>query len=174
MFARDAGKAERGSVQINEAVRSAVGMLESQFRSNGIRLVCELTENLPAVEANSFSLEEVILNLMSNARDAMMDGNGQLAEDSILRLRTGATDGQAPLVTVEVEDNGTGIDVDILEKVFDPFFTTKDPDKGTGLGLAVSKSILEEFGGQIDIQSQPDRGTTVSISLPPTTEVAIS
>ncbi len=174
MFARDAGKAERGSVQINEVVRSAVGMLESQFRSNGIRLVCELTENLPAVEANSFSLEEVILNLMSNARDAMMDGNGQLAEDSILRLRTGATDGQAPLVTVEVEDNGTGIDVDILEKVFDPFFTTKDPDKGTGLGLAVSKSILEEFGGQIDIQSQPDRGTTVSISLPPTTEVAIS
>jgi len=174
MFARDAGKAERDSVRINEVVRSAVSMLESQFRSNGIRLVCELTENLPAVEANAFSLEEVVLNLMSNARDAMMDGNGQLAEDSILRLRTGATDGQSPLVTVEVEDSGKGIDMDILEKVFDPFFTTKDPDKGTGLGLTVCKSILEEFGGQIDIQSQPGRGTTVSISLPPMTEAAIS
>ena len=174
MFARGAGKAERGSVQINEVVRSAVSMLESQFRSNGIRLVCELTENLLTVEANAFSLEEVVLNLMSNARDAMMDGNGQLAEDSILRLRTGATDGQSPLVTVEVEDSGKGIDMDILEKVFDPFFTTKDPDKGTGLGLTVCKSILEEFGGQIDIQSQPGRGTTVSISLPPMTEAAIS
>ena len=67
---------------------------------------------------------------------------------------------------IRVADNGIGIPEDIFDKVFDPFFTTKGPDKGTGLGLSISKSIIEQFGGTIDIQSADDEGTTVIISLP--------
>ena len=74
--------------------------------------------------------------------------------------------GSEPQVRIDVIDSGVGISQEILPKVFDPFFTTKDPDKGTGLGLSVSRSIVEEFGGTIQIQSTPGEGTTVSILLP--------
>jgi C4-dicarboxylate-specific signal transduction histidine kinase len=172
MFAREAGKAERAPVQVNEVVMSAVG-LENQLRSHGITLDYELAENLPAVEANAFSLEEVILNLMNNSLDAMMDESGQQVSGSRLKLRTAMAE-DAPLVIVEVQDSGSGIDPDVIEKVFDPFFTTKGPDKGTGLGLAVSRSLVEELGGRIEIHSQPDHGTTVTVSLPQMTTASIS
>jgi len=69
-------------------------------------------------------------------------------------------------VRVEVEDNGTGISAEIAQRVFDPFFTTKDPDQGTGLGLSISRSIIEEFGGRLELQSEPGKGTTVTVFLP--------
>ena len=69
---------------------------------------------------------------------------------------------------IDVVDNGAGIGPEILAKVFDPFFTTKDPDKGTGLGLSISKSIVEDFHGELSIESSPAQGTTTTILLPPT------
>ena len=168
MFAREADSAEVGSVQVNEVVESAVRMLGEQFRSRGLELVCELGEDLPCIVGNPFSLEEVVLNLLVNARDAVEDRVGEDREASPrVVVRTGvAGEGSEQQVRVEVADRGVGIPDSILEKVFDPFFTTKGPDRGTGLGLSICRSIVEEYGGKIEIESRVGQGTTVIVSLP--------
>ncbi len=144
-------------------------MLEAQFRSHGLAIELDLGKNLPVVLANPFSLEEVLLNLLSNARDALDQSSqdGAITAPPRVLLRTSASqnaDG-TPQIEIQVNDTGVGIAPDIIDKVFDPFFTTKDPDKGTGLGLAVSKSIVEDFGGDILIQSNSG-DTTIIVSLP--------
>jgi histidine kinase len=169
MFAREAGKPELQQVQVNDVVEAAADMLGAQFRSRGIELECDLAENLPPVLANPFSLEEVVLNLIINARDAVEERLKINSSDAPLRvlLRTFLEqESKAGQVKIEVVDWGVGIPEDILPNVFDPFFTTKEPNQGTGLGLSISQSIIEQFEGKVDIQSTLGQGTTVTISLP--------
>ena len=161
-FAREAGKPEVSIVYINDVVDSSLELLGAQFRSHGITLATDLDEDLPTVQANPFSLEEVLLNLLNNARDAVEQA-GRRPENAAILISTQSNgDG----VQVVVNDNGDGIPEEIVAKVFDPFFTTKDPDKGTGLGLSISRSIVEEFGGSMEIRSTPRQGTSVSFSIP--------
>ncbi len=179
MFAREAGKPETALVQVNDVVQDTVVMVGAQFRAHGLDLVVDLAENLPDVQLNRYSLEEVVLNLLSNARDAVeqrQGGNGQPAVKKDLTdtpparisIRT-SMEGvdQSAMVTIDVEDNGAGFPPELAERVFDPFFTTKDPDKGTGLGLSISRSIVHEFDGSIQIRSVSGEGTTVSVQVPP-------
>jgi polar amino acid transport system substrate-binding protein len=132
-------------------------------------LECELEDDLPEVSANPFSLEEVVLNLISNARDAtaerLKQAPGAAPARIVLATRAEPAGDQLQVV-VEVTDQGVGIPPEMLARVFDPFFTTKSPEKGTGLGLSISKSIVESFGGAIRIRSTPGSGTTVSVFLP--------
>ena len=162
LFAREAGKPEPSSVCANDVVESAVDMVSTQLRSRGLSLSCELRQDLPRVFVNPFSLEEVLLNVLNNARDALEAGGGEGGR-IVVRTDFRKTDDR---VEIQVEDSGVGIPEEIVAKVFDPFFTTKDPDKGTGLGLAISKSIVEEFGGTLSIQSTAGLGTIASILLP--------
>jgi signal transduction histidine kinase len=141
------------------------------MHSHGQRLECDLTDDLPQVPANPFSLEEVILNLIANARDAVEERQHADPTSEVLPigLRTFVDgDGAKQHVVIEIVDRGIGIPESILPHVFDPFFTTKKPDEGTGLGLPISKSIIEDFGGTIGIQANSSGGTTVSIVLPAT------
>jgi PAS domain S-box-containing protein len=173
LFAREAGKPEPSLLQVNEVVQSSLDMLQEQFRSHGLELECELAEGLPLVMANPFSLEEVLLNLLNNARDALEE-KPQTAtefESRRIQVRTDRVEGTEPRVRIEIVDSGAGIPAEILEKVFDPFFTTKGPDKGTGLGLAISRTIVESFGGLLEIHSAAGKGTTATILLP--TEEAV-
>ena len=163
MFAREAGKPDLSDVSINKVVTSSLEMLGAQFRSHGIQLEANLTEGLPLVRANQYSLEEVLLNLLSNARDAVGDRSG---EEDTPACVTVQTDMNGRSLRVQVTDNGIGISSDILDRLFDPFFTTKDPDKGTGLGLPVSKSIVESFGGTLTVQSESGNGSIFTITLP--------
>ena len=165
LFAREAGKPEVLPVQVNEVVASSVDMLEAQFRSRGIEMTSELAEDLPPVLANSYSLEEVMLNLLNNARDAVEDQIQVKGEDAPTRVKL-RTEQNAQHIRIEVEDSGLGIPQEVIGKVFDPFFTTKGPDKGTGLGLAVSRTIIEGFGGTLQIRSARGEGTRVTILLP--------
>lgn len=168
LFARESGKPEVRPVNVNNVVRSSVGMLTTQFRSRGIELKCELVEELPVILVNPFSLEEVIINILINARDAVeerMESGAASAPRILLRTLLHQANSETQ-VKIEVTDPGVGIPDDILDKVFDPFFTTKDPGKGTGLGLSISKSIVESFGGTMSIQSTPGSGTAATISLP--------
>jgi signal transduction histidine kinase len=170
VFAREAGKPETRPVHINNVIKSSTGLLNAQFRSHGIQLETDLAENLPMVSANPFSLEEVIINLLVNARDATEENlnAGSLSNPRVaLHTFLEEADGEK-YVKIQVVDNGIGIPEHMLDKVFDPFFTTKGPDKGTGLGLSISRSIIEQFGGKINIQSTDGEGTTVIISLPVT------
>jgi C4-dicarboxylate-specific signal transduction histidine kinase len=169
IFAREAGKPELSSVQVNDVVESAMDLLGAQLKSRGIELECELAEDLPPVMANPFSLEEVILNLIINARDAVEErqNNGSdLAQERILLRTFWESENEKRYVKIKVIDWGVGIPEDTISKVFDPFFTTKSPQNGTGLGLSISKSLVEQFGGTIQIESEPGQGTTAIISLP--------
>lgn len=169
MFAREAGKPELYSVQVNDVVKSSIDLLGTQFRNRGLDLKCELSDHLPVIKANPFSLEEVILNLMTNARDAVEEKKekepgcspGRIVIKTILN-----SDKASNRVLIQLQDQGMGIPQEIIPKIFDPFFTTKVSDKGTGLGLPISKSIVEELGGSIEIVSQFGNGTTVNVFLP--------
>ena len=170
IFAREAGKPEFRPVDINDVIESGTQLIGVQFASHGLGLEKDLMANPPRVMANPFTLEEVVLNLLTNARDAVEEC---LAVDTGLRnpgvsIRTYVFPDDAPShVTIEIRDNGSGIPLEIQEKIFDPFFTTKDPDKGTGLGLAISKTIVEEFDGTLTVTSSPSqKGTTAIITLP--------
>ena len=165
-FAREAGKTKVEEVQVNGAVEAGLEMLEAQFRAHGLGLEAELAEGLPTVVVNAYSLEEVVLNLLSNARDAVQAQRGQKGDGFVPEVVVRSLMGDPGWVQVEVEDNGTGIPTENVQRVFDPFFTTKDPDRGTGLGLSVSRSIIEEFGGGLELRSEPGEGTKATISLP--------
>jgi len=168
LFARNAGKPEKHMIKVNDVVRSAINMLGAQINSRGIELNLDLCTEDARIHANPFSLEEVILNLLLNARDAIEAKFSDAMESSSgkIRIRTfNEFSGDVKSIYIQVEDNGIGIESHILSKVFDPFFTTKEPDKGTGLGLAISKAIIEQFNGEIDIQSVDKIGTTVTLTF---------
>jgi C4-dicarboxylate-specific signal transduction histidine kinase len=169
MFARGADNFELLPVQVNDVIKSSMNLIDAQLHYRGLILKCELADNLPTVMANPFSLEEVLLNLINNARDAVLaKPNSENTKDLpqiIVRTCLGENGTQGS-VKIEVIDHGPGIPKELKSKIFTPFFTTKDPDKGTGLGLAISKSIIEGLHGKISIRSTHGSGTTVTIDLP--------
>jgi len=170
LFARDAGGIETTVVNLNEVVNSGLSLLRAQFDSHGLLLEHEFTPHPLWVKVNSFSVEEVILNLLSNSRHAVEQRKSE--EDELyhpcIRVTTSkhfknGSKGDAVLV---IDDNGTGVAADVADRIFDPFFTTKAPDKGTGLGLSICKSIVESFEGTIEYISTADKLTRFKIKLP--------
>ena len=169
MFARGVDNYKPVPIDVNNVIKSSMDLINAQLHYRGLILECDLDEDLPPVLANPFSLEEVILNLINNARDALTDqGKTETSKDPPkIKVRTFLEERSAKCsVKIEVIDHGPGIPKELQSKIFDPFFTTKDPDKGTGLGLAISKSIIESFHGRIKIRSAQGSGTTITIALP--------
>jgi PAS domain S-box-containing protein len=158
MFSR-ADEAERGPVDLQAAVEAAIKIAENEIRHRA-RLVRTYESNA-LVHANAARLEQVFLNLLVNAAHAVSEREAQGSEIRV-HVRLPARD----RVVAEVSDNGIGIEQDVLLRVFDPFFTTKPVGVGTGLGLPICRSIIEGFGGQIALESELGRGTTVRVSLP--------
>jgi PAS domain S-box-containing protein len=164
-FAREADNPERSLVNVNEVIDWCTDLLGAQLQSRGIQLTLKLADDLQPVLANPYSLEEVIINILINARDATEE-KMKLNSDStgfFIMIKTHVNGGK---IYIEIQDEGIGIPNAIQDKVFDPFFTTKEPDDGTGLGLSISKSIVEEFHGTLNITSTENAGTTAVISLP--------
>jgi signal transduction histidine kinase len=119
---------------------------------------------IPMVSANFFSLEEVILNLLNNARDAIEEATTKgLPNHPEIRVCTACQGNQ---VELQVCDSGIGIRPEIMGRLFEPFFTTKDTARGTGLGLPICRAILEDFHGTIEIESTPGHGAVARIRLP--------
>jgi signal transduction histidine kinase len=167
-FSRTSGS-EFVPINLNTLLHDSAILLDHQFKTARVRIETDLDPTLSPIQGNQGKLQQVILNLMLNARDAM-----QTVEDNkIIRLRSRNTllpDGDT-LVTVEILDSGVGIEPEHLHRIFDPFFTTKtNPQpgqhKGTGLGLAVSYGILQEHGGKIKVESTPGEGTTFRLEIP--------
>ena len=143
-------------LDLNEAVRTSSQLLRRLVREN-ISFRLELAEGALPVRADRGQLDQVLMNLVVNAADAMADGG-------VLRVKTGGpVDGR---VWFSVADTGAGIPEAIRDRVFEPFFTTKPPGKGTGIGLAVVRGIVDQHGGAIELESGVGRGTTVRITLP--------
>ncbi len=157
-FARESGT-EMALLDINKPVEDALMLFSEQLRVHNIVIEKNLVAGLPRVTGNANQLQQVFINLITNARDAM-DAKGEKGQ---LTISTGVCPGG---VYVEVEDTGSGADAETLSKMFLPFFTTKTNGKSTGLGLSIVTGIIEEHSGTIDVQSEPGRGCKFTITLP--------
>jgi len=166
LFSRDQKNGALESLNLNETIRGAIELLQHELNKHDIRLSLQLTPQPVFTIGNRFKLEQVLLNLLSNARDAVLDKANQglyHEEKKTIALITSLQDSQ---VAITVRDNGIGIPQVLVDKVFDPFFTTKNPDKGTGLGLSISFGIIQEMQGSIQVQSAPGIGTGITVTLP--------
>jgi signal transduction histidine kinase len=164
-----AGRDQVSTVVVPAEVEKTIELTEPHMRRRGITVGPELHPAVPDIYADRQQLRQLLLNLFTNAADAMA-GGGRLTP----RVRPGELAGRRPAVVLEVTDTGAGIPADVLPRVFDPFFTTKEDGKGTGLGLAICKRIVDQHKGTLELESAVGVGTTVRVTLPvrPDTNVA--
>ena len=155
-------------LDIQTPLNGVVDLLGQQLQSHGIKVVLDLPEDLPRVIADEGQLEQVVMNLIVNARDAM----DALPEDDDRERMIRITAEEATFektgedaVCLRVTDNGSGIPPMVQERIFDPFFSTKEVGKGTGLGLSISYGLVRDFGGQLEVRSTEGRGSTFTIRL---------
>jgi len=156
----------RTKLQVNEVLERSFEIFRQQLRVRGIEVEWDLEKTLPEVTADPDRLEQVFINLLINARDAIMDHlevneQEQIPKKTFLRSRA-----VAEKVIVEVCDTGIGIPPAIKEKIFEPFFTTKEVGKGTGLGLSISYGIVSDLGGSISAEGNKPQGSCFVITLP--------
>ena len=144
---------------VNEIINRNCRLMEYDSKTRGIDFSQQLSDSLPALEGNKEHMTQLLLNLLNNAVDACNEVEG----DHQITITTELLDCE---ILITVADDGCGIEPTILDKVNDPFFTTKPVGKGTGLGLSICHTLVEKHGGTITIDSNPDTGTSVSVSLP--------
>ncbi len=155
-FARQ-HKPERVQVQINQALEETLALRDYDLRMHNIRIHLDLAENLPVTSADPHQLQQVFLNMVNNAVDAILENSA----DGDLWVRTGINGDR---LSIEFTDSGPG--VKDASRVFDPFYTTKPVGKGTGLGLSICYGIITEHGGTIQVRNIPTRGASFTIELP--------
>ncbi len=143
-------------VNVNEVVNEAFFFLEREAGFRGIKITRELEEDMPEIKTDQAQLQQVFMNLLSNALDAVGEG-GRVGIESRV---------EGDFVEVLVKDNGPGIPAKFKDSVFDPFFTTKAPGQGTGLGLSISHSIMQNLGGSLTFESVPGWGTNFKVRIP--------
>jgi len=154
-------KAEAEDVDMNKVIKETIPLTGHGLRAHKVNIIENYDPELPIIRGSFNKLQQVMVNMVLNAQQAMPDG-GQLK----LTTRTKRDENKKPLkVIVEIEDTGVGIPPEILHRLFEPFLTTKQDSKGTGLGLAVSYEIVQEHRGEIDVESQVNKGTKFTITL---------
>src|SRR5882762_2269472 len=153
------GALQRELVDVNDVIREMIVLLRGEATRHSISIRIELAEDLPKVMADPVQLQQVFMNLMLNAIEAMKEGSG----GSELTIKSEAEDGQ---VLISVSDTGVGLSPEQVEQIFKAFFTTKDT--GTGMGLPISRSIIESHGGRLWATGVPGSGATFQFTLPAT------
>jgi two-component system, NtrC family, sensor kinase len=154
---------ERKLTNVNTVIDSVVDILIYELRTSNIQIVKELSPNLPRLLVDPHQIQQVFLNIVNNARQAVE----AFRPHGSIRISTGA---KGQRVWIRFQDDGPGISTENLAKIFNPFFTTKPVGKGTGLGLSLSYGIIQEHGGSITAESKPGHGTTFIIGLPVTAD----
>ena len=153
-------------VQVNDVLSQAFDIFSQQLKVRGIEVVWDITPDLPLVMGDPGRLEQVIINLLINARDAIearSAGSPAKALSHMIKLATAQKDGK---VVISVCDTGTGISEEMAERIFEPFFTTKKVGQGTGLGLSISYGIIKECSGEIYVRPNPEGGACFFIEFP--------
>ena len=164
-FARQE-QVEFSEVDLNQVMADALAIVDHQLGINSIRVEQELERDLPTCRGNANQLQQVLMNLMINAQQAMAGASGT--------VRLSARKGERDCVELRVSDNGPGISKEIQQRIFDPFFTTKPAGQGTGLGLSVTYGIVKDHGGDIRLESGEGEGATFIITLPASAPAAAS
>jgi len=161
-FAREY-QTERTRVELNEVVERALALRNYELRLENIAVICELATDLPPTMADPFQLQQVVLNLLINAEQALLEARGK----GQVQIRTSsAASARGPCLRLEISDDGPGIPAEIGSRIFDPFFTTKPPGVGTGLGLSIVYGIIHQHGGEVSFESEPGEGAKFTIELP--------
>jgi two-component system NtrC family sensor kinase len=145
------------TVDINDAVKEVISFLDKEILYRNIRLELNLQNNLPKVTTDKGQVQQVFLNIINNAIDAVKE-EGQIDVSSQVKNNR--------FVSVSIRDNGPGIPKENLKHIFEPFYTTKEKGKGTGLGLSISYGIMQKLKGTIYVGSELNRGTTFTVEIP--------
>lgn len=159
---------ERSAVAVNDIVGKTLELLAYQLRVNNIDVANALAPDLPQIAGDPHQLQQMVLNLVNNAIQAMTAAHGQ----GRLHVTT-ALSADRSTIRIAVADDGPGIRPEHLSRVMEPFFTTKPQGEGTGLGLAIVQGIVAEHGGTISVESEPGRGATFTVTLPATAPPAV-
>jgi signal transduction histidine kinase/CheY-like chemotaxis protein len=151
----------RSMIDVNQIARETLALRAYEQRVTNITVIDALAAGLPPAYADGHQVQQVLLNLIINAEQAMLSANGR----GVLVVRT-FHDNEREAVVLEINDDGPGIPDEVQTKIFDPFFTTKEVGKGTGLGLTVAYAIIQEHGGRIRLESHPGKGASFFVELP--------
>ena len=144
------------NVDINDTINQTITILENYARTNNIEIQVDLSGKLPIIASDQAQLQQVFLNLLTNAIDA-------IGKEGLVEIKSRRLDSR---ICISIKDDGPGIPAEKQKNVFDPFFTTKETGKGTGLGLSVSYNIIEKMGGKIRLKSQVGKGTIFTVEVP--------
>lgn len=158
-FARET-KPERSRVDLNEIVERTLALRGYELRVENIVVECALADGLPETLADPYQLQQVVLNLLINAEQALLESRGQ----GHVWIRTRRA--SSSRIAVEVSDDGPGVPPSIASRIFDPFFTTKPPGVGTGLGLSIVYGIVQQHGGEVTLESHRGAGAKFVVELP--------
>ncbi len=156
----------RNRIHINAPVRDSIKVLNHQLKTHDVALKLELADNLPPIMADHNRLEQVFINLITNAIDAIEEKAEKHPDTPIKKIITITSVFEKGDVVVTVSDMGVGMSDEVQEKIFEPFFTTKETGKGTGLGVSISYGIIKDYDGEIEVNSKIDAGTTFKITFP--------
>lgn len=177
LFARSTPEDHQVDFSVSKCVENTLGLIGVQLATNGVDVHLNLADSLPDLYGNPYQYEQVLLNLLANARDAieermLMDSETDNPDPlpGLVEISSGIKSDQ---IVLEIRDNGSGIPDEIRNKVFDPFFSTKKPGKGTGLGLSISYGIIASMGGEISLVAIPG-GTIARVSVPLTVPEGVS
>lgn len=165
LLRQDSGTAAATPLDLNRVVRGLTPIL-APLLGDRVELVTRLAHDLGAVSASPGQIEQVLMNLVVNARDAMPKGGRVTIETANVEGGAGDQQARSVYVTLVVTDNGSGMDAATQARLFEPYFTTKAPGRGTGLGLSVAYEIVKRHGGQIAVTSEPDHGSVFTVYLP--------
>jgi signal transduction histidine kinase len=164
-FARQ-DKEEHSPARIADIISDSLSLVGSTLRKDQIALELDIPDGLPQVKCRSQQIQQVIINLLANAHDALIARYPEYDENKLIRVtaRSFERDGEDWIRTT-IEDHGAGVSEDKVQRIFDPFFTTKPRHKGTGLGLSVSYGIVKEHHGELSVESKHDEYTRFHIDL---------
>ena len=158
-YSRQSNVAEKLPMQVNSAVKNALRLAQSTLRKSDVNIKLNLADDLPDIEGNLQSIEQIILNITINAIHAVNHNRGEIEIETGLRIKDG-------MVYIRITDNGCGISPAIVDKIFLPFVTDKQSEGGTGLGLSVTYSLVKANDGEIEFETSQDRGTSFNVYLP--------
>jgi len=144
-------------IDLNDVIKEVIGFLEKEIAFRNIRLELKLKEDLPKIESDKGQLQQVFLNIINNAVDAIEEGG-------LIEVSTRVKDKNTVLVSIR--DTGSGIPKNKLKSIFEPFYSTKEKGEGTGLGLFISYGIMKKLGGIILVESELNKGTTFTVEIP--------
>lgn len=164
-FSRDQDDFVQSELDINKSINNSISMIAEQMNHKGISLEFNEISELPMLKGNTQRFEQVMLNLLINAKDALEEKKRKLGKSFKKRIDIliQKTNNQ---IIIEVKDNGIGIPSENIDKILLPFYTSKPPGHGTGLGLSISYGIIKELNGELEIQSEVLKGTTIRILIP--------